>query len=85
MRVVLVRVVGVGVVGGVVGGVDAPPAEEGVAGGGVSCSEPLGVLLVVELGRARGRVLGRRERLATGWKSPVGAMARCARERRATA
>jgi len=76
----------VGGAGGVVGGVDAAPAEtDDSAGSGVVCPDPLGVLLVVEVGRAMGRVLGRRERLATGWKSPVGAMARSARGRRAKA
>ena len=52
-------------------------------GGVVVCpDEALGNELVVWLGRD---VTGRRERLATAWKSPVGAMARCARERRAKA
>jgi len=66
--------------------VEAVLAEAGLdAGRGVVCSDSLGVLLDAESGRAMGRVLGRRERLATGWRSPVGAMARCARERRAKA
>jgi len=65
--------------------VEAVLAEAGLdAGRGVVCSDSLGVLLDAESGRAMGRVLGRRERLATGWKL-LWAMARCARERRAKA
>ena len=52
-------------------------------GGVVVCpDDALGVEPVVGLGRD---MTGRRERLATAWKSPVGAMARCARKRRAKA